>query len=199
VRTTTNTLIELATSLNRRDALGQWQPASAAFQITEGPAEANFGVHRVRLSADINTAGAVQIEKDGVKLQGHPLCIAYYDPVDGRSLMLAELTASVGWLTASNEVVYSNCFDGIRASIRYRNSLDGLEQDLILHERPALTPMELGFSDRTRLELFTEWIGDTPLPEQNGRLLEREKDADLRLGSGRFDDMDYPTVRRNPP
>ncbi len=180
VRATTNTLIELATSLNRRDALGQWQPASPAFQITEGGVEANFGVHRVRLFADINTTGAVQIEKDGVKLQGHPLCIAYYDPVDGRSLMLAELMASVGWLTASNEVVYSNCFDGIRASIRYRNSLDGLEQDLILHERPALTPMELGFSDRTRLELFTEWIGDTPLPEQSGRLLEREKDADLR-------------------
>ena len=96
VRATTNTLIELATSLNRRDALGQWQPASPAFQITEGGVEANFGVHRVRLFADINTTGAVQIEKDGVKLQGHPLCIAYYDPVDGRSLMLAELMASVG-------------------------------------------------------------------------------------------------------
>jgi len=104
----------------------------------------------------------------------------YYDPVDGRSLMLAELTDAGGWLVSSSEIVFSNCFDGVRASIRYRNSLDGIESDLILHERPAVTPQDIGFSDRTRLELFTEWVGDTPLPQKETRLLLREKDAEAR-------------------
>ncbi len=180
VRAMTNSFVELATSLNRRDEAGQWQPSSSAFQITATGAKANLAGHRVTLAGNINTAGAVLIEKDGVRMQGHPLCIAYYDPVDGRSLSLAELTGAGGWLVNSNEIVFSNCFDGIRASIRYRNSIDGIEQDLILHERPPVTPEDLGFSTRTRLELFTEWIGDTPIPQKETRLLLRGKDTEAR-------------------
>jgi hypothetical protein len=180
VRATTNSYLEIGTALNRRDEAAQWQPSNPSFQIIATGAEANFAGHRVTLSGNINTAGSVLIENSGVKMQGHPLCIAYFDPVDGRSLMLAELTDAIGWLVASNEVVYSNCFDGIRASIRYRNSIDGLESDLVLHERPAVTPEDIGFSSKTRLELFTEWIGDTPLPQKETRLLLREKDTEAR-------------------
>jgi hypothetical protein len=183
VRATTNSYVEIGTSLNRMDtATGQWVPSDPSFQVTDAGVEANWAGHRVRINGNINAAGAVQIEKDGVRLQGHPLCIAYFDPVDGRSLSLGELTEAAGgaWLVASNEIVFSNCFDGIRASIRYRNSIDGIESDLILHERPPVTPQDIGFSDRTRLELFTEWIGDTPLPQKETRLLLREKDTEAR-------------------
>ena len=44
---------------------------------------------------------------------------------DGRTVRLAEITNAIGWLVRSNEVVYSNCFNGLRASIRYRNSRSG--------------------------------------------------------------------------
>lgn len=180
VRAITNSFTELASGLNRRDALGQWRAATPAFQITANGVEATGATHRVTLAGNINSAGAVQIEKDGVKMQGHPLCVGYYDPVDGRSELLGELVDASGWLVASNEVVFSNCFNGIRASIRYRNTRAGLEQDLLLHERLPVAPADLGFSGKTRLELFTEWIGDTPMPEQTTRLLEAEKDAALR-------------------
>lgn len=180
VRATTNSYIELGTGLNRRNDAGDWERASAAFQITATGAEASLASHRVTLNGNINSAGAVQIEKDGMKMQGHPLCVAYFDPVDGRSLMLGELTDATGWLVASNEIVFSNCFNGLSASIRYRNSIDGLESDLIFHERPVVTPEDLGFSEKTRLELFTEWIGDTPLPQAQTRLLMREKDTEAR-------------------
>jgi hypothetical protein len=159
VRAMTNSYVELSTGLNRLDpATGRWQPSSSAFQLTVNGAEANLAGHRVRLSGNINSAGSVQIEEDGVRMQGHPLCVAYYDPVDGRSELLAELQDAAGWLVASNEVVFSNCFKGLSASIRFRNSVAGLEQDLLLHERPAITPADLGFSDKTRLELFSEWV-----------------------------------------
>lgn len=180
VRVSTNSFIELATGLNRRDAQGRWAASDAAFQITANGAEVGLAAQRIRILGNINTVGAVEMEKDGVKLQGHPLCVAYYDPVDGRSELLAEVKDAIGWLVSSNEIVFSNCFDGLRASIRYRSTLDGLEQDLILHERPALTPAEIGFSGRTRLELFTEWVGKTPMPQQESRLLATEKDTELR-------------------
>jgi hypothetical protein len=73
--------------VNQRDpATGQWSSSDPSFQITATGAEANGANHRVTLTGNINTAGAVQIQKDGVKMQGHPLCIAHYDPVDGRSI-----------------------------------------------------------------------------------------------------------------
>jgi len=180
VRATTNSYFELGTGLNRRGAEGKWQPSSSAFQITATGAEVNGANHRVTLNGNINTAGAVLIEHGGVKMQGHPLCIAYFDPVDGRSELLAELTDAAGWLVSPSEIVFSNCFKGLRASIRYRNSVSGLEQDLLLHERPPFTPREIGFSDKTRFELFSEWVGDTPLPQIETRVLQREKDPTAR-------------------
>jgi hypothetical protein len=190
VRAITNSYVEITTGLKRRDAIGHWERASAAVQITATGAEANFASHRVTIAGNHNTAGAVLIEKDGVKMQGHPLCLAYYDPVDGRSLMLAELIDSVGWLVASNEVIFSNCFDTVRASMRYRNSINGLEQYLLLHERPAINPQDLGFSEKTRLELFTEWVGDSPVPSKDTRLLETEKNTEIRKQMAELDFTD---------
>jgi hypothetical protein len=170
--------VEVGAGLNRKDATGRWVPADPSFEITERGAEARFTAHRVLLAPDIASPGAVQVEKDGVALHCHPLCIGYYDPVDGRSVALAEITNAVGWIVASNVVVFSNCFDGLRASIRYRNSRAGLESDLLLHAQPPPPPPS--FSPRTRLELFTEFVGDTPTPRLQQRVLQQEQDAALR-------------------
>ena len=179
VREIRHAYVELASGLNRQDATGRWQPVNPAFAITDRGAEATSTVHRVLLAPDINSAGAVRIEKDGVRLQLHPLCIGYYDPTDGRSVALAELTHAVGRLVASNVVVYSNCFDGLRASLRFRNSLAGLASDLVLHERPV-PPTAFGLSPGSRLELFTEFVGETPTPVLEQHVLSRETDAAKR-------------------
>jgi hypothetical protein len=171
--------VEVGAGLNRKDASGRWVPADASFEITDRGAEARWAAHRVLLAPDIASPGAVQVEKDGVTLHCHPLCVGYYDPVDGRSVALAEITNAVGWIVASNVVVYSNCFDGLRASIRYHNSRAGLESDLLLHEQP-LPPTAFGLSLRCRLELFTELVGDTPTPRLQQRVLQQEVDAVLR-------------------
>jgi hypothetical protein len=180
VRAYTNTVIELGAGLNRFDAAkGSWQSASPAFRITDQGVVVDRASHFVRLAPNINSIGAVTVRKGDLKFAAHPLCIAYYDPLDGQSYRLADITDSVGWLISPSEVVYSNCFKGLRASIRYRSTLAGLEQDLLLHESPP-APEELGFSPHVRLELFSEMVGETPVPQLATRFIERETDPARR-------------------
>lgn len=172
VRTVTNSYIELSTGLNYRDpSTGRWQPSDPAFRITERGAESTAGQHTVLLAPDIGTLGSVTVRKGDLTMQLHPLCVAYYDPVDGRSVRLAEITNAIGYLVNSNEVVYSNCFNGLRASIRIRNSRAGIEQDLLIHAQPEFTPADFGFSRLTRLEMFSEFVGDSPMPQVSTRVL----------------------------
>ncbi len=51
--------------------------------------------------------------------------------------------------------------------------------DLILHEAPP-DPQALGLSDKSRLELYTEFVPETPQPVQTARVLSRESDPALR-------------------
>lgn len=175
VRAHSHKFVELGSGLNYPDGAGGFLPSSPEFTITEKGAEVRRSQHRVILAADINTLGAVDIATpDGLKLQSNPIGIGYFDPVDGRSILLASLISSVGWLTASNEVTYSNCFSHLRASMRYRNSLAGIEQDLLFHEQPP-SPSKFGMSKFTRLELFTEFADDTPEPLATNRVLRAEE------------------------
>jgi hypothetical protein len=94
-------------------------------------------------------------------------------------VLLGVLTNAIGWLTASNEVVYSNCFSHLRASLKYRNCLGGLEQALLLHERPV-PPAALGLSPRSRLEFWTEFLPETPAPSLTHRVLRKERESVMR-------------------
>jgi len=175
----TNAFIELGNDLNIQDQRGRWKPADPSFAITDRGVEARGTAHKVTLAPNINTAGSIELQRGETTLKSHPLCVGYYDPVDGRSVLLAELTSSVGWLVSTNEVVYSNCFDGLRASIRIRNSRSGMSQELLLHERPD-PPSAWGLSASARLELFTELLPGSPAPEVKTQVLTRETDAAKR-------------------
>jgi len=179
IRTMTNKVVELATGLNVRDANGNYQPASAAFTLTQQGAEANNAAHRVLVRPAISEA--LQIEKDGVTLNCHPICISYFDPADGRDYLLAEITNNaVGYLVSPQTIIFSNCFNGIRASIRYHNDKACIQQDLILEEKPGITPEALGFSPYTRLELWSDWGTNTPAIEQSFNYLHQEKNPAVR-------------------
>jgi hypothetical protein len=68
VRATTDSYIEISTGLNRIDpTTRQWQPSDPSFRITATGAEANLAGHSVRISGNINSAGAVIIERDGLR------------------------------------------------------------------------------------------------------------------------------------
>lgn len=180
VRAHEHKYIELATGLNHQDRTGAFQTSSPNFEITPNGAEARQGQHQVFLGPDISSIGAVEIvTPDGINLKSAPLGIGYFDPTDGRSVLLSAVVNGTGWLTAPNEVIYSNCFANIRASVRYRNSLAGMAQDLILHEQPP-PPEAFGLSPLSRLEFFTEFVDETPDPIVTRRVVAEQNDPALR-------------------
>src|SRR5205823_6388824 len=119
---------ELASGINVRDANGNWIPANSSFELTDQGAEANLTGHSVLIRPDITRPDAIQVRRGDTVVKIHPICIGYYDPADGRSVRLADITNAIGWLTASNEITFSNCFDSLRASVVFRNSKSGFGQ-----------------------------------------------------------------------
>lgn len=174
-------IVELGSGLNYRDAKGQWQSTREEFQrAPDGGFIAEFGPHRLVLENNINSITAVDfLSSDGVRLRSGPLAVGYYDPVDGRNVILGTVRDTAGELTAPNEVTYRSAFDGLDASIRVTYRRAGMSADLILNEMPP-EPAAFGLSDQSRLELYTEFHPAMPLPRQTTRLLRSEPEPDLR-------------------
>ncbi len=173
--------VEIGTGMNYQDEKGQWQSTQERFEATpEGGFVARFGPHYLALEQNINSLTAVQfIAADGAHLRSGPLAVGYYDPVDGRNVLLGSIRDTAGELTAPNEVTYRSAFDGIDASIRVTYRRGGMSADLILNELPP-EPSDFGLSDLARLEMYTEFHPDTPVPVETTRLLTSEKDPATR-------------------
>lgn len=196
----TNNYIEVATGLNFKDATGQWQRTREEFISRPSAFVAENGSHKVILAREIHSAGSLDVlTPNGARLRGHVLGIDYYDPKNGKSVLLAQTRSSRGVLTASNEVVYPNAFRGLNASVRYVYLRSGLHQDVIFQEMPP-TPESLGLSSDARLEILTEWLPETPEPIKKRQIIHRytpgnqyiERDfedaeltfSDMRMGPG---------------
>ncbi len=169
----TNAFIELGGGLNITNSSGQFVPANPSFVLTNGGAEANHTGHRLAVPGDLWLGDGIKVTKpDGAQVVFQPLGIDYYDPTDGRSVLLDAVTNAVGWLTASNEIVFSNCLTRIKASIRIRNMSWGLESDLILHEAPP-DPISVGLTSAARLEMLTEQFNGSS-PVERYKFIHRE-------------------------
>jgi hypothetical protein len=176
----TNSFVELGTGLNVRNAQGEFVAANPGFAITATGAEAQGAAHQVEVPGDIASGDGIRIvTPNRTELVLQPLAIDYYDPKDGRSILLASITNAMGWLTAPGEIVFSNCFTRLKASVRLRNTVSGFESDLILHERPP-DPETLGLSSAARLEMLTEQLsGATPVQRQ--RFIRKETNPAKRM------------------
>lgn len=144
---------ELSSGLNFwRD--GQWQPSRTEITLLppggEFAAAATNGQHLAWFPLDISQ-GVIQLSTpDGRQMVSRPAGLFYED--DSNSVLLAVATNSVGELVGSNEVVYPNAF-GATASIRYKFTLAGFEQDVVVQGRLP-DPATLGLNPaRTRLPI----------------------------------------------
>ena len=174
-------IAELSSGMNYRDEQGQWQPTREEFQIQpDGSAVAAAGPHKVTIARNLNADTAVDMTtSDGVRLRSGPLAVGYYDPVDGANVILATIRDCSGRLAAPNVIIFDNAFDGIKASIRITYRKAGISQDLLLHEAPP-PPEKFGLSERSRLELYTEFRPETPTPRQTVVMLRAESDPQVR-------------------
>ena len=160
----TNSLVELATGA-RYQTNGQWLPSKETIQLTETGAAAVEGHSQVFFNADINTStGSIHlVTGDNRHLRSRLLGISYFDYHSGQSVLIAELTNSLG-MVIDNQVLYTNVTTDFRTDIRYTYTRAGLEADAIFRERPPL-PEAYGLDPATtRVEVWTEFF-DPPEPK----------------------------------
>ena len=178
--------VSLATGMNIRQENGSFVPATPAIEIQANGAAALGARHKVTFLPNItDTNGAIDLLADDDKnFRSRPLCISYYDPQTGNSVLIAELKDSVGELIpGENQIVYADCFTDFKCDLLFQNRLSGFEQNLVLRERPP-APSEFGMNNQTaRLQLLTEFFGPpcpTKVTEQHGGLT---CDAFLKFGA----------------
>jgi hypothetical protein len=175
-----HTYTELATGLHYwNQPTSRWEESVAAYEMHgEGQAVAERGQHRVTISGNLTRPGAVDLRlPDGQHLRSQPMGLSYFDTATGQNLLLAAVKDCVGELTAPNVILFADAFDTLKADIRYRYTLDGFEQDVILRQDPG-SPADYGLDpDTTRLELYTEFF-DPPSPTKET----------LRVGGGLEDE-----------
>ena len=180
---------ELGSGLNFRDPnTGQWTPSREQIDLlTPGgafAAAATSGQHQASFPLDI-AQGIIQLSTpDGKQLRSRPVGLFFED--DSNSVLIAILTNSVGELVGSNQVVYPDAFEGVAASVRYRYTRSGFEQDVIVQGQLP-DPASLGLRPaRTRLGVLTAFF-DTNNPVATAGTVDAAdglSDVALTFGSG---------------
>jgi len=150
-----HTFTELGTGICYQDATtGQWLDAQEQISLQpDGSATATSGRHQVCFPADIYNGVIQVVTPDGQHLKSRPIGLSFDD--GQHTVLLAELTHSVGQLVGANQVVYPNCFTGLKADLLFTYSKAGLEQDIVLRQRPP-SASSWGLNSQTaRLQVLT--------------------------------------------
>ncbi len=181
-----HTVRELATGLNHWT--GQWVPSSDEISILpDGTAAGTNCGHQVFFPADIYNGTITLLTPSGKILQSQPLGLSYDDGTN--TVVIAELTNSIGYLAGSNQVIYPNAFTGISADLLYTYTKAGFEQDVILRGQPAEAPEDFQMdSHQTQLQVLTEFF-NPPAPEVTPAALPRQGGLALSDETLNFGDM----------
>ena len=154
--------------------------------LPDGSAEAVNGQHQAYWPVDIYNGTVRLVTREGKTLDSRPIGLAYDDGTS--TVLIGELTNSVGELVSSNQVMYPNAFVGLDADLLYTYRKSGLEQDVIFRKQPP-APKHFGFnSASTRLQLVTEFF-NAPVPVQSeGAVNPRDglQDTTLAFGTMKF-------------
>ena len=80
--------------------------------------------------------GQIQLTTpDSVQLNSQPVGLSYFDGT--HSVVIAELTNSIGALVGDNQIIYTNAFAGLKADLLFTYKKAGFEQDVILRQQPS--------------------------------------------------------------
>ncbi|HEX3856070.1 MAG TPA: hypothetical protein VHY30_02100 [Verrucomicrobiae bacterium] len=149
---------ELATGLNYKDAQGRWVGSKEEIDIMpNGTAAAIHGQHQAYFPGDIYNGVIELVTPDGKHMKSRPMGLSYDD--GNKTVLIAELTNSIGQVMGSNQVIYPDAFTDFKADLVYTYRKGGFEQDIVLREQPP-TPESLGLNpDTARLQVLTEFFG----------------------------------------
>ena len=174
---------ELATGLCYQQN-GQWLDSQEQINILpDGSAEAVQGQHQAYFPSDIYNGVIKLVTPDGLQLQSQPVGLSYDDGTN--TVLIAELTNSVGELISSNQIIYTNAFAGIDADLLYTYKKSGFEQDVIFRQQLP-TPEQFGLSSgNSRLQLLTEFF-NPPNPVETSEPFDSQdnlEDTTLTFGA----------------
>ena len=159
IMTHIHTYNELASGMNYQDANSQWQESKELIEAFPNGAVARQGQYQVIFADNLNSAGSIDMQTtDGKRLRSNILGLMYVDTSTGDAALIAGIQDSAGELISSNQVLYPDAFEGLKADVQYTYKRGSFEQDVILREQPPL-PDVFGMNpDTTELEVMTEFI-----------------------------------------
>ena len=136
---------------------GEWLDSQEVINILpDGSASATNGQHQAYFPANIANGKIKLVTPDGAHLQSQPIGLSYDDGTN--TVLIGELSNSVGELISSNQVLYPNAFAGLDADLLYTYRKSGFEQDVVFRAQPP-APEQFGFdSANTKLQLLTEFF-----------------------------------------
>jgi hypothetical protein len=182
---------ELASGLNHL-VNGGWVESREEIDILpDGTAAATQGQHQAYFPGNIYRGEIRLVTSDGKQLRSRPVGLSYFD--GNKSVLIAELKDSTGWLVGSNQVIYPDALTDFKADLRYTYTKAGFEQDIILREQPP-SPASFGLNpDTTRLQVLTEFFNPpqpgvtaTAVPTDAGNLEDDNLDfGTMQVGRGR--------------
>ncbi|HVU07741.1 MAG TPA: hypothetical protein VHG89_04270, partial [Verrucomicrobiae bacterium] len=186
---TNQAYIELASGLNHL-VNGKWVASSEHIDILpNGTAAATNGQHQAYFPGDIYEGQIELVTPDGKQLYSRPLGLSYDDGTN--TVLIAELTNSVGEVVGDNQVVYPNAFVGVDADLRYTYTKAGFEQDIIIREQPP-APEDFGMDTmNTKLQMLTEFF-NPPQPKITANSLRTQS------GTTTDDNLSFGTMQMVP-
>lgn len=156
---------ELGDGLCYQDQNGQWLDPQDLIEITDTGAAAVHGQHKAYFSPNLNIAGAITLRTaSGQVFSSHPIGIYYFDSASGKTALVAPIQDCNGILLPPNQVLYSNAFNGLKASVLYVYAKNGFSQDIVLEEAPPPPDIAYGMNPATtRLQIWTSF-DQAPVP-----------------------------------
>jgi hypothetical protein len=196
-------VIEIATGMNYFDiASQQWLRSDPSFVAS--PDGSSFVAaklpNKVTLSADLDAIGAVtDVTPDGLTLQSTPVAIGLYDAASGNSVIIASLTNSQGVLLDAQHVLYPGALVGslLQADVVYSlPDCGSFHQDVVITKfngplDPTVWGLPASATNSLRLQIFTEFYGDVPVPSEIMHPIQVETDPALRASMASPDLVDY--------
>jgi hypothetical protein len=150
---------------------GQWVESSQTLGFDAGNVTGNQSRHQVSFPQTLSTKSKISlVTPDGQQLQSLPVAIGYYDAATGNAVLLSALKSGYGSLLWPNQMNFPSVFSPVAADVKYTYTIAGLEQDVILRQKPP-SPASFGLNPQTtRLEIWTEFL-NPPTPARTARML----------------------------
>jgi hypothetical protein len=153
--------VELQSGLNRKLEDGSWVRASDEIELFEKGAIVRGAQYKAVFAGSSDAADGVfdiELPEGAGRLRGQCVGLAYTSST-GDSVFISEIRDVQGVLVGKNEIIYQDCFTGIKADLRYRVTLGSVVQDVILRSKIP-SPQDVGLKDG-KLEIWTQFM-DAP-------------------------------------